>query len=405
MLTADLLIASQRSGQVYPRYLPTEGDAAQAYLEQARQLIAIFEAHAGQPRAELDQALKQRTAGRPDFKLERGLAKLLEDKSEFVGLPHEAAAAQRQRLFAAAAEARRERRFDRGSLLTAHELPADVAALDELRLSLYGDLKRNERLVGAELPDPEELLERYNLALAQAVLLRALELSVTVRWADPPRLRQLLRHVKFHGLLQEATRRDDGGVFLRLDGPLSIFSATPRYGVRMAGFLPALLLCEDWELDASVQFGRGRRRRRFRLTPHTGLKSRRRDAGAWLPELVEAFADRFAELAGPAWEVDREVPFLNLGGEVVVPDFRFRHPASGWEGCLEVLGYWRRGGVARRLKVLRAHGQGNLIVAVDRSLKLGSEGVKGLKGPVLPFRDLPSARKVLKLLEGLRAGD
>lgn len=401
MLTADLLRATVRGGLVRPRWLPTAGPGGDEARARAAELIAAFEAHVGRRRGELDEALDALVAGRPDPKLDRGLIKLLEDRSRFAGLPPDEAGLRREAVFAAAAAARRAGGFDRAAVLTevAQGLGTTAAALDD---ALYGDLRDREVLEALEPLGPDELVERYNLSLAQAVLLRALSLRVTVERADPPRLRQLLRHVKFHGLLQ-AARREGDVVLLDLDGPLSIFAATPRYGVKMAGFLPALLLCDAWRLEAEVQLGHARHRRRFTLDPSAGLRTRARDAGAWLPELVEAFERRFAEVA-PEWAVDRKVPLLNLGGEVVVPDFRFEHRASGFEAWLEVLGYWRRGAVARRLEALRAHGAPRLVLALDPGLKVGAEQLRGLEGPVVTFREVPDARKVRRLLDDLRAG-
>jgi len=401
MLTADLVRARVRRGRVHPSYVPARGEAAAPYLARAEALIEVFAAGVGRRRGELDAAVEELVAGRPDFKLDRGLRKLLEDRSELVGLDPAEAARRRGLVFARAAARRVEGRFDREAVLAEAAAEAGVAVA-ELEGGLYGDLKENEVLVATKPITPERLLDRYNLALAQAVLLRAESLSITVEAADPPRLRQLLRHAKFHGLLQSA-RRDGEVVRLELDGPLSIFQATPRYGVKMAGFLPALLLCERWELEARVQHGRSRSRRTFRLTHEEGLRTHVRDAGAWLPELVEAFAARFPEVA-PDWDVDTQVPPLNLGGELVVPDFRFVHRESGWEGWLEVLGYWRKGGVERRLDALAAEGAPRLVLALERSLKVDEEKVGQLAGPVVFYREIPDARKVRKRLEELRAG-
>ncbi|RMG18353.1 MAG: DUF790 family protein [Planctomycetota bacterium] len=399
MLTADLLLADVRKGEVQPRYLPLEGEVAEEHLARAAELIALFADHEGRRRGELDDALAERTRGRPDFKVDRGLAKLLEDATEFRGLDAGEAAGLRREVFVAAARARREGDFDREAILQGVGEARGWSA-GQVEAQLYADLKANELVVSVPRLRPRELLERYNLGLAQAVLLRALALRVAVHDAPPPRLRQLFRNVKFHGLLTRAERKGTT-VHLELDGPLSLFGNTARYGVRMAGFLPALLLCPRWELDADVRLGKSRRSRRFRLSPEVGLVGRRRDAGAWLPDMVGAFTARFAELA-PDWSVDEQVPVLNLGGEVVVPDLRFVHPESGWEGWLEFLGYWRRGGVARRLQALAQHGAPRLVLALDRGLRLDEETLRGLEGPVVPYREMPSARKVLRALEALR---
>lgn len=400
MLTADLLRARVVGGEVRPAWVPLEGPPATPYLERAAELIALYTAHVGRERGPLDAELEARIAGHPEFKLDRGLVKLLEDRSRWSGLCPDEAAARRQAVFQAAAAARRAGDYARQAVLegVAGALRLEPALLER---ELWGDLPEQERLLEFAAPAPLELLQRYNLALAQAVLLRAARLEVEVQGADPPRLRALLREARFQGLLQEA-RREGETVRLSMDGPLSLFQATPRYGVRMAGFLPALLHCERWTLRAEVQLGRARRTRRFQLDPGAGLTTTRRDAGAWLPELIEAFEGRFREVA-PGWEVDRDVPLLQLGGEVLVPDFRFVHRQSGWEGWLEVLGYWRKGGVARRLAALTAHDAPRLVLALEHGLKVDDEALDELKsGPVVPFREVPDARKVRDALERLR---
>jgi len=38
----------------------------------------------------------------------------------------------------------------------------------------------------------------------------------------------------------------------RLDGAASLFSKSRKYGIRMANFLPALPLCNRWEMEADI---------------------------------------------------------------------------------------------------------------------------------------------------------
>src|SRR5207244_1869086 len=102
------------------------------------------------------------------------------------------------------------------------------------------------------------LLHRYNLALAQGILLKAVRLTIDVRREQPARLRALIRRIKFHRLICKATATE-GSCRLELDGPLSLFGATQKYGVQLASFLPALVPCRDFELTAEVLWGRERR--------------------------------------------------------------------------------------------------------------------------------------------------
>ena len=46
----------------------------------------------------------------------------------------------------------------------------------------------------------------------------------------------------------------DGYVF-HIDGPLSLFAATTKYGLQVAVFVPALLFCDDFRLEAELRWG------------------------------------------------------------------------------------------------------------------------------------------------------
>src|SRR5262249_40719615 len=116
---------------------------------------------------------------------------------------------------------------------------------EEVDQGLFADLKSEQRLIHFKDISAERLLQRYNVALAQAVLLRAPRVHVAVGQEPPARYRQLLRLVKFHRLICEIERTGEDCYQLHLDGPLSLFSATQKYGLQLALFLPAVLHCRD----------------------------------------------------------------------------------------------------------------------------------------------------------------
>src|SRR5439155_13450950 len=109
---------------------------------------------------------------------------------------------------------------------------------EAVEAGLFADLKSEQRLVRFQDFSPERLLHRYNVALAQSVLLRAVGVGVTVRNEPPARLRQLLRAVKFHRLVCEVGGNASTGYRLQLDGPLSLFTATQKYGLQLGLYLP-----------------------------------------------------------------------------------------------------------------------------------------------------------------------
>jgi len=103
------------------------------------------------------------------------------------------------------------------------------------------------------------LLTRYNLALAQAVLYDATEMRIRV-WDH---FGTVFSYVKLFGLMHRIYPIDaDGervgstdqaaGYEAVLDGPASLFSQSQKYGIRMANFLPALPLCDRWEMAATI---------------------------------------------------------------------------------------------------------------------------------------------------------
>ena len=93
----------------------------------------------------------------------------------------------------------------------------------------------------------------------------------------------------------------DGYVF-HIDGPLSLFSATTKYGLQVALFLPALLHCSDFRLDAELRWGPKREPRSFHLESRDGLVSHQADTGTYVPAELTAFVERFRQVA-PAWEI------------------------------------------------------------------------------------------------------
>lgn len=407
MLTTDLLSARVYRGEVRPRYVDPRDDDR---LALARRLIEIFEAHAGHSRGELESELRELTGTGTEFLFHRALAKLLSDRCEF---DTEAAAEPeeiRRAIFEAAATAyagedgedEKALHFDRTAAL---ERAAQALELEsaEIERGLYADLKDEQVLQEFRPCRPEWLLDRYNVALAQGILLRALELKIELRGLAVRQLRALFQKIKFFQLLHRVESGAEGEMTLHLDGPFSLFKSSQKYGLQMAFFLPTLLHFEGWKLEAEVVWGKKRQRRTFRLSPEAGLRPISRLTGQWQPEELSWLPEQFAELESE-WRISTEAELVDLGGEgILVPDYVFSHEPSGFEVTMEVLGFWRKGAVASRLRLLRRHGPENMILAISKQLAGGEEEeLEALPGEVYVFRSQPIARRVLKRLEKLR---
>lgn len=412
MLTSDLILTRMYKGEVRPRYVDT---ADPDLLALAEQLIDTFNTNEGCPRYELEQELKDLVGTGTDFLLHRALAKLLFDRCEFgTEAPAEPERLRAAVFDAAAAAYRRDPEgvegadgeaqpfhFERQKVLDQVAQELDLES-QEVERGLYADLKDEQVLRGFKHCQPSWLLERYNVALAQGVLLRASKLEIHVTEPSIPRQRELFRKIKFFQLLHRVTQDEKGSYLIQLDGPMSVFKSSGKYGVQMANFLPTLLHFNHWSLEATLAWGKKRRPATFRLSARKGLRSHTRLTGQWQPEELAWLPEQLAGIT-EEWQVDTEAELVLLGGQgVLVPDFAFHHPASGTRVYMEVLGFWRRGALDSRLKLLRKHGPKNLILAVSKQLMTDPEELEDLPGEVYLFRAAPLARNVFKHLEAIR---
>lgn len=406
MLTSDLVRARLWKGEVRPQYLPEDSE----HLQLAATLIELFERHQGQPRHELEAELAELLGTGTAFLLHRGLAKLLFDRCEFDPGTEQEPAELREAVFRAAAEAyRRPAAEERGEAGFRFEREAVIAAAcgglelapEAFERTLYADLKDQQLLRSFEPCDATWLVRRYNTALAQAVLLRARSLELHIAGQSAVQYRALLRKIKFFQLLHRVHGDQRQGYHIVLDGPLSLFKASQRYGLQMASFLPTLLHFRGWQLEASVLWGLRRKAATLRLSAQDGLSSYTRLTGQWQPEELSWLPEQFAKLES-AWQVSTEAELVDLGGQgVLVPDFVFEHPPTGTRVLMEVFGFWNRGAVESRLALLRRHGSEKLLLAVSKSLLADREVPADLAAEIYVFRAHPIARQVLSRLEEL----
>lgn len=401
MLTSDLVRVRIRKGLIHPPYIDT-GD--EGLLSLAETLIGIFERHAGLSRYELDEELKDFLGTGTSFLVHRGLSKLLRDRCEFETETTVEPAVLRREVFTAAAAAYQGQdqvRVDRNGVLSTVGEEMNLTPPDMDR-QLYADLKEAEVLQAFKRCSPTWLLQRYNVALAQAILLRATGMDLVVEGETTERYRELFRKMKFFQLLHEIHADGPGRYRIHIDGPLSLFKSSQRYGFQIAQFLPSVLHCARWSLSADILWGLKRREAIFRLTPASGLQPISHSTGQWAPEEVEWFEAQFRKLNAD-WDLSPSAEIINLGGQgILTPDHVFIHRPSGMAVYMEILGFWRRGSVRSRLELLRRHGPSNMVLAISKDLGVDEEEMDELPGELYIFRTTPVAREVHRLLEDLR---
>ncbi|MBN2798969.1 MAG: DUF790 family protein [Deltaproteobacteria bacterium] len=403
MLTKDLLRVSVKGKELVPSLIDP---ADPKRLERAAELLDLMgEALEGRwRRGEVHEAVEQLIGEARDQKIVRGIAKVLLDKAEFeVSAPLDPVEL-RARVFRLAAQrgplALEPGLFGRPVAETVlaelgQELGVSPAALAE---SLYADLNEEQRLSALPpLSSPEALLHRYNVSLVAALLADATEVRVRLDGPSPERLRQLFRYVKFFELIHRFSREGQV-VHLTLDGPASVLRSSTRYGRQLARLFPALLLQScPWELEADVLWTKARYSKRLHLTHTLGLVSHYRDQGAWRSRELTWLEERLAKRAD-GWTISGEVEPLLLGaGTLILPDARLER--DGRVAWIEIVGYWRRDYLRRRLDALNRWGPGNLILAVSRKLMTEDEDLSEFAGEVVPFTQAVPVRELLAAAE------
>jgi predicted nuclease of restriction endonuclease-like RecB superfamily len=393
--------------RVVPLYIDRN---AERWLEAAESLLLLFREGIGMTRGEIESEIDALFGGGGKAtQVYRGLAKVLEDRAEFEVVADVPPDVIREKVFTAAADYRRQMRarpagpghrevFHRDEILgtVAQELNIGPEAL---ATALFADLRDENRLLSFDDMKAQSLIDRYNVGLAQAVLLRSVLVKIEVRNERPARYRQLFRKLKFHRLLYrvEGSMRD--GYVLQIDGPLSLFSATTKYGLQVALFLPALLHCSDFRLEAELRWGPRREPRSFLLEPRDGLVSHQADTGTYTPVELKAFVERFRQVA-PTWEISECTEVIELGHEGVwVPDYRLVHTPTGNDVFVEIVGFWKRSSLERLTRLLPRYGPPRFVLAISDRLKVDEEALQELAVPILRFKEIPNAAELTVLLD------
>ena len=260
---------------------------------------------------------------------------------------------------------------------------------------MWSDLEENLVLEWFDAISPEQLLAWYNLSLMQTLLFNCTKLEFSVTGGS--NWKRILRDIKRLGLmynlqyiaLEEEKRsihvdeidydnrdikfinasntdtKNNSIIICSLDGPLSIFKLTDRYGTSIAKILPSIISSDTWSLKAWIvrkTMSLGKKIYEFKIsnkdTPSLSRepyynkendKERKRilytakessqliyfDSG-----VEEKFSTRF-EQSATGWKLIREPdPLILSNGKALIPDFAFEK--YGTRIYLEIVGFWTK---------------------------------------------------------------
>src|SRR6185295_10128207 len=263
-----------------------------------------------------------------------------------------------------------------------------------------------QRLLRAPETSAAELLGSYDVAQLQAVLLRAVKVTAQVWCANAAGYRELFRKLKFRRLLFQVQPAESGSHRIEIDGPFSLFESVTKYGLQLALLLPALLQADRLELEAQLRWGKARTPLRFLLSQRNASASD--GSRARLPDEVEALLAAF-DGGRDGWTASPADQVMNLPGiGLCIPDLRFAH-RSGEVVWLEVLGYWSRDAVWRRVELVQRGFPEKLLFAASQRLRVSEEVLEDHpSGALYVYKGSLSAKAVIDRLERLRqraAGD
>ncbi len=290
-----------------------------------------------------------------------------------------------------------------------------------LRQAVWGDLEENMILEYFDTIKPEDLLGWYNLSLMQTLLFNCTSLEFSI--SGGTNWKRVLRALKRLGLMYELQQRPkasqaatttdstihahavgtttfskttETNLVCLVDGPLSLFKQTDRYGTSIAKLLPSIIsVAGQWYIHAWIirKTMSGKKMYEFKFTssempllmssysspsslpssqllPYNGEvtvgEGKGEKEGASLnaetksasvlstfdSTVEEKFAKRFEQL-NSGWNLIREPdPIIISGGRAFIADFMFERYGGSRRVYLEIVGFWTREYLENKLKKL-----------------------------------------------------
>ena len=372
MLPLPLLRIRTRKGSITPLF------CSDNELELAKKIIHEFESM--WKKKEKRGLLVERVGAlesKHDFKLVRGLYTLLERRCVFKSTSSLDSVFVRKAIFEEAS-----RRgfaltdFERGDIISGIASKLGVSPSD-VEEAMWSDFEENMVLEKFDSMDENKLLAWYNLSLMQTLLFNCTKFEFIVHGGN--NWKRALRDVKRFGLMYYLQKNTDESDELTcsLDGPLSLFKLTDRYGTSIAKLLPSIITSEKWSVKAWIvrKTMSGKKVLEFEMSdaevPSTGLSSpyieQRDNEGIYDSSIEEKFASKFEQFAN-GWKLIREPDPVIAEGKALIPDFMFEK--YNRRVYLEIVGFWTKEYLERKVQKLVASTEKNIdmLIAVNEDL-------------------------------------
>ncbi len=245
---------------------------------------------------------------------------------------------------------------------------------DLLDQAMWLDEEDNKVLVRSVEEPPGRLAAAYNLEMLSTILCNSYGMVI-----GPINngflVKFVFRSLKLQGLSFDPSMDEEGRITFRIDGPLSLFGKSGKFGYRMCLLLYRIKQLSGrrvFECPIEVEFRKSKRRVTLELGASEMPDLSWPNLGDLRLQLFDSKIEakiystfRTMDLGG--WQVDREPRPVRAGESVFIPDFSLRRGDA--EVLVEVVGFWMPEYQKRKKATLKRLDEGgiqDLLLLVDQ---------------------------------------
>ncbi len=229
--------------------------------------------------------------------------------------------------------------------------------------------------------------------------LKAVKVTLTFKPTSAVELRRFFHLLKFRGLLFRVEARSGEEIRLSLDGPVSLFNQTSRYGLKLATLIPRLTQFGTGVAQAELSWGSHRKRVMYE---HAFTLQRRKGKAAKVPlnEILDKLIKGWKDDAG--WTVEVVTGHLiETAGQALVPDLKCTHTASRKVVYVELMGFWSRDAVWQRVELVK-HLKTPFVFLVSERLRVSEKVLEpSANGALFVFKGVINRKRLLAQLDDL----
>ncbi len=263
----------------------------------------LFSKSVGKSRWEIEEELKTMELKVQNPKILRGLALIMFRASEFRKPSSLDSEIVRKAIFSIARnpivnpEERKVVLERIASSMNSYPLEVDNA--------IYGDKESNLILDSPYNAPPDALSRKFNMEQIETVVMKSLWVEVSTKTHG----NDFIRSIRSKNLLYEE-RVQNSTHTIRVNGPVSIFEKSERYGIKLALFVRYVLSHNDWEINATVSLKN---------------KAGKKEKDEFLYHLDESVSDLIGRDDVPVEElpsfVNRSPMSIEIEDNIVTPDY------------------------------------------------------------------------------------